>query len=103
MIQVQELIKSFHGRRVVKGLSFTARDGAITGLLGANGAGKTTTLRMICGALQPDSGTVTVEGGPLGALLDHMGIYPRLTVRENFAYFGALRGMPPDTVARRTE
>jgi sodium transport system ATP-binding protein len=103
MIQTHELTKNFNGRPVVRGLSFTAPDGAITGLLGANGAGKTTTLRMICGVLQPASGTVTVEGGSLGALLDHTGLYPRLTVRENLAYFGKLRGMPPALLAERIE
>jgi len=60
MIQVPDLAKSFDNRPVVRSLSFTAPDGAITGLLGANGAGKTTTLRMICGVLQPESGSVTV-------------------------------------------
>ncbi len=101
MIQIQDLAKSFAGRPVVRGLSFTAPDGAITGLLGANGAGKTTTLRTICGVLQPDSGAVTVSQGSVGALLDHMGIYPRLTVRENLAYFGQLRGMQPGALGER--
>ena len=112
MIQVQNLAKSFDNRPVVRSLSFTAPDGAITGLLGANGAGKTTTLRMICGVLQPEGGSVTVDDAGatadplvrqlrLGALLDHAGIYPRLTVRENLAYFGMLRGMPPLVLAER--
>lgn len=111
MIKVQNLGKSFDHRPVVSGLSFVAPDGAITGLLGANGAGKTTTMRMICGVLQPESGSVTVddvaEDDPLerqrrvGALLDHTGIYPRLTVRENLSYFGRLRGMPPASLAER--
>ncbi|MGA2133048.1 MAG: ATP-binding cassette domain-containing protein [Bryobacteraceae bacterium] len=93
MIQVQNLSKSFDGRPVVSGLSFTAPDGAITGLLGANGAGKTTTLRMICGVLEAESGAVTADRGQLGALLDHTGLYARLTVRENLEYFGRLRGV----------
>ncbi|MGD0364531.1 MAG: ATP-binding cassette domain-containing protein [Bryobacteraceae bacterium] len=112
MIQVQNLAKSFERRPAVRGLSFTARDGAITGLLGANGAGKTTTLRILCGMLQPDSGSVTIDDAAepddplerqrrLGALLDHIGIYPRLTVRENLAYFGMLRGMPPAILDER--
>jgi len=101
MIEVQNLTKSFEGRPVVRNLSFTAADGAITGLLGANGAGKTTTLRMICGILQPDSGSIHTRSGPLGALLDHQGIYARLTVRENLEYFGRLRGMPPVALAQR--
>ncbi|HXM45769.1 MAG TPA: ATP-binding cassette domain-containing protein [Bryobacteraceae bacterium] len=103
MIQVQNLVKSFDNRPALRSLSFRAPDGAITGLLGANGAGKTTTLRMICGVLQPESGSVTVDPAGTGALLDHMGIYPRLTVRENLAYFGMLRGMPPAMLAERID
>ena len=110
MIQVQELGKSFDSRFVVRNLSFQAPDGVITGLLGANGAGKTTTLRMICGVLKPDSGTISIDGADgdpfarqrrLGALLDHMGIYSRLTVRENLQYFGRLRGMSPESLKKR--
>ena len=47
MIEVRDLVKSFGAVRAVSGVSFTARDGQITGLLGPNGAGKTTTLRML--------------------------------------------------------
>ena len=94
MIKVQGLGKSFDRGLVVRNLSFQASDGAITGLLGSNGAGKTTTLRMICGVLKPDSGSIFIDDAsdhPLarqqrvGALLDHTGIYSRLTVRENLA------------------
>ncbi|MBI3664876.1 MAG: ATP-binding cassette domain-containing protein [Acidobacteria bacterium] len=114
MIEVRDLGKSFNSRPVVRNLSFQAPDGAITGLLGANGAGKSTTLRMICGALKPEAGSIMVDdvaatGDPLvrqrrlGALLDHMGIYSRLTVRENLVYFGRLRGMPPASLRERVD
>lgn len=118
MITTHKLAKSFDGRPIVRDVSFDAPDGAITGLLGANGAGKTTTLKMICGALQPESGSIVVDdavdeaGAPgdpvsrqhrIGALLDHMGIYSRLTVRENLAYFGRLRGMPAELLEERIE
>jgi sodium transport system ATP-binding protein len=114
MIQVQQLRKSFDRRIVVRDLSFEAPDGAITGILGANGAGKTTTLRMICGVLQPESGSVRIDNicgseNPLarqrrlGALLDHTGIYSRLTVRENLTYFGRLRGMSPESLPERVD
>ena len=118
MITTYKLAKSFDGRPVVRDVSFDAPDGAITGLLGANGAGKTTTLKMICGALQPESGSILVddaveEGGApgdpvsrqhrIGALLDHMGIYSRLTVRENLSYFGRLRRMPAELLEERIE
>lgn len=103
MIQVQNLTKSFNNRPVLRRLSFTARDGAITGLLGANGAGKSTTLRIVCGVLQPDSGSVETGESGTGALLDHMGIYARLTVRENLTYFGRLQGMLPAVLAERVK
>ena len=112
MIRVQGLRKSFDGRLAVRDLSFQASDGAITGLLGSNGAGKTTTLRMICGVLKPDTGSIFIDdiaGEPLarqqrlGALLDHIGIYSRLTVRENLSYFGRLRGMPPELLKERIQ
>jgi ABC-type multidrug transport system ATPase subunit len=70
MITIQKLAKSFDARPVVKELSFEAPDGTITGLLGANGAGKTTTLRMICGVLQPESGSIVVDDTSSGDALD---------------------------------
>jgi sodium transport system ATP-binding protein len=111
MITIQDLRKSFQRRAVVQDLSLQAPDGAITGLLGSNGAGKTTTLRMICGALQPDSGTVQIDdaGDPLvrqrrlGALLDHTGLYSRLTLRENLVYFGRLHGLSPESLPARVD
>jgi sodium transport system ATP-binding protein len=87
----------------VDGVSFAAADGHITGLLGGNGAGKTTTLAMIGGVLKPDAGSIQIDGTDvrasldgrrrLGALLDHTGLYARLTARENIRYFGALHGL----------
>jgi sodium transport system ATP-binding protein len=104
MIKVQGLNKSFGKRTAVTGLSFEAADGSITGLLGSNGAGKTTTLRMICDVLKPDSGSIAMgDRRRLGALLDHTGIYSRLTVRENLQYFGELRSMPPELLSDRIE
>jgi sodium transport system ATP-binding protein len=105
MILVRAVTKRFDRLAAVSNLSFDADDRAITGLLGANGAGKTTTLRMIAGVLRPDEGDIYVAGeNPqvdavaaqkhLGALLDHTGLYPRLTARENVEYFARLRGIP---------
>ncbi len=105
MIQTDSLRKSFAGRPAVNDLTFSAQDGAITGLVGPNGSGKTTTLRLITGLLRPESGHVRVDGidpaeNPmgarrrLGALTDGLGNYPRLTTREHLRYYGELRGMP---------
>ena len=104
MIEVQGLHKSFGAKRAVDNVSFSARDGEITGLLGPNGAGKTTTLRMLYTLMKPDSGTVLVDGRDavreplavrrtIGVLPDSRGIYKRLTARENIEYFAALQGM----------
>jgi len=114
VIEVQALGKHFGGVEAVSNLSFTARDGAITGLLGSNGAGKTTTLRMICGVLRPQGGAVRVDGisphpdrrrvqRKVGALLDHMGLYSRLTARENLTYFGQLHGIAPQRLKQRVD
>jgi sodium transport system ATP-binding protein len=98
----------------VQGVSFSARDGEITGVLGPNGAGKTTTLRMLYTLMSADSGTITVDGfsttaqsyevrSRLGVLPDARGVYKRLTARENIAYFGRLHGMSEALIAERTE
>ena len=103
MVEVQELRKRFGPVAAVDGVSFAVADGQITGLLGENGAGKTTTLAMIAGVLKPDAGSVRIDGTDglasldgrrqLGALLDHTGLYSRLTARENIRYFAALHGL----------
>src|SRR5262249_41462210 len=114
MIQVENLHKSFGEVRAVDAVSFTARDGEITGLLGPNGAGKTTTLRMLYTLMRPDSGPVPVDGiesradplavrKRLGVLPDARGLYKHLTARENIDYFAELQGVPADEAARRRE
>ena len=114
MIEVRDLHKAFGDVRAVNGVSFTARDGEITGLLGPNGAGKTTTLRMLYTLMKPDAGQVLVDGVDayedalavrrrLGVLPDARGLYKRLTAVENIDYFGRLHGMEPGLLARRRE
>ena len=104
MIEVLELEKRFGKVVAVDGAAFTARDGAITTLLGANGSGKTTTLSTAMGLLKPDRGTVRVDGidvrkdakaarRRIGWFPDAFGLYPRLTAREHVRYFGRLHGM----------
>ena len=96
MIVVNNLHKSFGEVKAVKGVSFEARDGEITGLLGPNGAGKTTTLRMLYSLLPPDDGEILIDGldptrdamaikRTLGVVPDGRGLYSRLTARENIS------------------
>lgn len=61
-IEVCGLTKSFHGRKVVDGLSFSVRKGQAFGLLGHNGAGKSTTIEMILGLKKPDRGKAVILG-----------------------------------------
>jgi sodium transport system ATP-binding protein len=118
MIEVEDLQKTFTTKqgvvRAVDGVSFTAKDGEITGLLGPNGAGKTTTLRMLYTLMRPERGRMTVDGidvardpdgvrRRLAVLPDARGVYKRLTARENIAYFGRLHGLDDATIAARTE
>ncbi len=112
MITVRDLHKSFGKVRAVRGISFEARDGEITGLLGPNGAGKTTTLRMLYSLLPPDRGEIRIDGldptrdamrikRTLGVVPDSRGLYTRLTARENIRYFGRLHGMADEVIGAR--
>jgi sodium transport system ATP-binding protein len=114
MIEVRNLHKAFGEVKAVDGVSFTARDGEITGLLGPNGAGKTTTLRMLYTLMKPDSGQVMVDGidaavdpvavrRVLGVLPDARGLYKRLTARENIEYFAQLQGVDPSLMQQRRD
>lgn len=105
MIEVKGLSKSFKEVKAVDDLSFRVNPGEIVGLLGENGAGKTTTLRMIATMLKPTAGTVTINEYDLlkepnkirreiGILFGgEVGLYDRLTARENIKYFADLNGM----------
>jgi len=114
MIEVRDLYKAFGSVKAVDGVSFSARDGEITGLLGPNGAGKTTTLRMLYTLMAPDRGQVLVDGidaavdplgvrRQLGVLPDARGLYKRLSARENIDYFARLQGLPEELLASRRE
>ncbi len=114
MLRISEARKQFGNVTAVDGVSFVAKDGAITGLLGPNGAGKTTTLRMLYAVMRPDSGDICVDNvdaiaapqeaqARLGVLPDGFGLYPRLTAREHLDYFGALQGIDGQRLEQRTE
>jgi len=114
MISVNDLHKSFGDVRAVRGVSFDASDGRITGLLGPNGAGKSTTLRMLYTVLKPDAGKATIDGsdvvtdslaarGKIGTLPHGSGLYPHLTARENIQYYARLYGMDCDLIDEKVQ
>lgn len=114
MIEASQLQKAFGKVRALKGVSFQAHDGRITGLLGPNGAGKSTTLRILYTVLTPDAGSARIDGHDvsreamaarqrIGVLPHSPGLYPNLTARENILYYGDLLGMVRADCLRRIE
>lgn len=115
MLEIKEVSKKFKNIKVVDKLSFNVNEGQIVGLLGENGAGKTTTLRMISTMLKPSEGTINVNGydvvknpskvrREIGVLFGgEVGIYDRLSARENMEYFGKLYGMKQEDINRRID
>ena len=96
MIKTENLVKSYHQRRVVDDVCFQMERGEIVGLLGPNGAGKTTTFYMITGLVRPDQGSVYFDNHDithlpmykranlgLGYLPQESSIFKKLTVEEN--------------------
>jgi sodium transport system ATP-binding protein len=104
MIEAMGLNKRFGSIEAARDVSFVARDGEITGLLGANGAGKSTCLRMLYGVLTPDSGKACIDGidirGETSKARAHLGVLPHAA--GNIRYFGTLHGMQPKRLAERT-
>lgn len=99
-LRLDKINKSFGENHVLKDVSFTARSGVATGLLGRNGSGKTTTIRIIMNIFPPNSGTATIDGKPskeftkrIGFLPEERGLYPKRKISDQIAYLGELRGM----------
>ena len=113
-VTVERLEKTLGANKVLRGISFEAQAGEIFGLLGPNGAGKTTTLRIICTLLSPDTGTVGVLGFDtrttpeevrrrIGVVTADIGVYPRLSARENIEYIAKLCGLNGVELTRRVD
>jgi len=115
LLEIKGLSKQFKKIKAVDNISFTVNEGEIVGLLGENGAGKTTTLRMIATMLKPTGGTAKVNGydlikeagkvrSQIGILFGgEVGLYDRLTARENIRYFADLNGMENEESERNIE
>lgn len=104
MIEVQNLVKKYGAVTAVKGISFTAQPGQVTGFLGPNGAGKTTTMRMLTGFLPPTSGKAIVAGHDVfeeslevrkrvGYLPESVPLYRDMTALGYLMYVGEIRGI----------
>ena len=103
-IEVRNLTKRFGAFTAVDGVNFDVKRGEIFGFLGANGAGKSTTIRMLCGLLQPTSGSATVGGFDIntqteqvklniGYMSQRFSLYDDLTVEQNIKFYGGVYGL----------
>ena len=111
MLVVDNVRRSFGSVVAVRNVSFSVARGTIFGLLGPNGAGKTTTMRMILGIFAPDSGSLTWNGAPItlatrrrfGYLPEERGLYGKMRVRDQIAYFARLHGCDAAFARSRTQ
>ncbi|MFC1552279.1 ATP-binding cassette domain-containing protein [Candidatus Latescibacterota bacterium] len=105
IIRIENLIRDFGPVRAVDNLTLEIPPGIVFGFLGPNGAGKTTTIRLLLGLLSPTQGTIEVLGKNIaedpdyirentGALLEHNGLYERLSAEENLDFYGRIWKMP---------
>lgn len=96
LIRAENLVKAYHGKRVVNGVSMHVEAGEVVGLLGPNGAGKTTSFYMIMGLIKQDSGSIFFRGTDItlmpmykrarlgmGYLAQEPSIFRKLTVEQN--------------------
>lgn len=102
--------KQYKNKIAVDRISLTLSEG-VHGLLGENGAGKTTLMRMLCGILTPDSGTVTFDGmdvseeayrAHLGYLPQDFGYYPEFSAADFLRYLAALKGIPKQKAKQKS-
>ena len=110
-LTADRITKQYKNKIAVDRMSFTLARG-VTGLLGANGAGKTTLMRILCGILIPDSGTVTCDGMDveteeyremLGYLPQEFGYYPEFSGRDFLLYMSAVKGLRKKEALKKTE
>jgi ABC-2 type transport system ATP-binding protein len=111
-IQTQGLTRTFAQVRAVDNLNLEVPAGSVFGFLGPNGAGKTTTIRLLLGLIEPTGGSASVLGfdtrshsdeirARSGALLEHSGLYERLSAEDNLRFYGRVARMPKTRLEER--
>jgi ABC-2 type transport system ATP-binding protein len=110
VLHAEGLSKHYGKVRALDGFTLDVARGEITGLVGHNGAGKSTFVDVLCGLVQPDHGTVTIDGRPpvaargdVGVAPQHIALYPSATGREHLRLFGGLAGLRRGALAAATD
>ena len=104
MLEIRDLRKKYGNFQALDGLSMTIKKGELFGFVGPNGAGKTTTIKIITGLLQPDSGSIVIDGmdgirdrrylkQKMGYVPDSFGVYDNLKVSEYMEFFASCYGI----------
>jgi ABC-2 type transport system ATP-binding protein len=113
-VETHELTRVFGTHVAVRGLSLEIARGEVFGLLGPNGSGKTTTIRMLCGLIEPTSGSARVAGidvaqspeqvkARIGYMSQAFGLYEDLTVKENLDFYAGVYGLKGPALAARLQ
>jgi ABC-2 type transport system ATP-binding protein len=108
-VELTNISKSFGAVKAVDDVSFAIEKGELFGLLGPNGAGKTTCLRVMLDIFKPESGSVTILGGPMteskkdliGYMPEERGLYQDIPLERCLSYLGSLKGLSPTDVKQR--
>ena len=108
-IIVDKISKSFGNLMAVRDVSFEVNPGEIFGLLGPNGAGKTTSIRILLDIFKPDTGTVSILGGPMteekkdriGYLPEERGLYQEIQLERCLVYLATLKGLEEAEARKR--
>jgi ABC-2 type transport system ATP-binding protein len=111
VLEFDGLHKSFGDNHVLSGVGFTVEPGSMFGFCGSNGAGKTTTMRVAMGLVRPDAGEVRWRGRALdqesrrrvGYMPEERGLYPKMKVGEQVAYFARLHGLDAAAAAKASQ
>lgn len=108
-ITIDNISKQFGSLKAADGISFEVNPGEIFGLLGPNGSGKTTTIRILLDIYQPDSGKVSILGGPMsedkknliGYLPEERGLYQDIPLEQGLNYLATLKGLSNAQIKER--
>jgi len=114
ILTVRNLQKKYGDHEVVKGISFSVKEGEVFGLLGPNGAGKTQTISMLTGVIEPTAGTAEIGGYDIrkqmnkvkeinGLVPQDLALYPTLSARANLNFFGRIYGLRGKDLKERVE